>query len=483
MRRVLFFVYALFVAGLASYGQSQNDEEERPVRHYMDIQIAGGVSHWNYPLNGGTVTIGGAYNIGIGYTFFFHPNVGLQSGVSISRLASNARLTERMEWRHWQDGTPLTDYMGEVYTHRATFENWLEKQQVFLFEIPIGLRFRYFKNRDSRAGLHAALGIKAAIPLWANYRHSSGTITHTGWYEQWQLLLHDLPGRFETEVLSAPQEESMTQRLHVINAELYTEIGTAIRINTHYELYIAAFGQYMVNNLNAIGMDDRTALGFRTGKNTYPFMNEYRGVIGTDQTGTIHPWMAGIKIGLSLWPGKTDDERKEELKKLMKQYPEVVHSRIVHDTVVLHDTICPETNMANGYRIEPSRQMEQTDETAHQALDSLLSEAVIWFHWDAYVPILEPAYILDSVAAMMQRHPSLRIHVNGHACRLGTDRYNQRLALLRAKAVAELLEQKGVSADRMFIWSYGSNRPYRYNSKKQLSKDRRVELIPDPVSR
>ena len=84
---------------------------------------------------------------------------------------------------------------------------------------------------------------------------------------------------------------------------------------------------------------------------------------------------------------------------------------------------------------------------------------------------------------MMQRHPSLRIHVNGHACRLGTDRYNQRLALLRAKAVAELLEQKGVSADRMFIWSYGSNRPYRYNSKKQLSKDRRVELIPDPVSR
>ena len=80
---------------------------------------------------------------------------------------------------------------------------------------------------------------------------------------------------------------------------------------------------------------------------------------------------------------------------------------------------------------------------------------------------------------MMHRHPSLRIHVNGHACRLGTERYNQRLALLRAQAVAALLEEKGISGDRMFVWSYGANKPYRYNSEKQLSKDRRVEIIPD----
>lgn len=466
MKKVFLFlaVWVLTGVGFAA-------PKETPTRHYLDLYGFGGVSHWNYPLEGGTVAIGGAFGAGAGYTFFFHPCVGLQTGLSFSRIASTARLTEPMEWSQWQDGSALTDYMGDHYSHRTAFDNWQESEQAFLFEVPIGLRFRFFKDQDSRVGLHAALGVKAAMPVWAIYRNGSGKLTHTGWYEQWQLLLHDLPGRFETEQLPA-HEESMTRRLRTINAGLYAEIGAAIRLNVHYELSIAAFGQYIVNDLNGTPQKERRALGFRTEKNGYPFMNEYRGLIGTEKVGAIHPWMAGVKVGLSIWPGKTDKEKQKELKKLMRQYPEMAVKEVVHDTIFLHDTICPEKSIAEEKRIEAPT-------AAQEALDSLLSEAVIWFPFDEYVPILEPAYILDSVAAMMHRHPSLRIHVNGHACRLGTDRYNQRLALLRAKAVADLLEQKGVAAERMYVWSYGAKRPFRYNTKKQLSKDRRVEIIPN----
>lgn len=466
MKKVFLFlaVWVLTGVGFAA-------PKETPTRHYLDLYGFGGVSHWNYPFEGGVVRVGVGFGAGAGYTFFFHPCVGLQTGLSFSRIASTARLTEPMEWSQWQDGSALTDYMGDLYTHRTAFEGWKEQEQAYLIEVPLGLRFRYFKDKDSRAGLHAAVGAKAAIPVWANYQNHSGTLTHTGWYEQWQLLLYDLPGRFEREEVRA-QEENMTRRLRTINAELYGEIGIAIRINVHYELYIAAFGQYTVNDMNGTAKADRGALGFRDETNRYPFMNEYKGLVGTDRVGAIHPWMAGVKVGLSIWPGKTDKERKKELKKLMRQYPEMAVREVVHDTIFLHDTICPEKSIAEENRIEAPT-------AAQEALDSLLSEAVIWFPFDEYVPILEPAYILDSVAAMMHRHPSLRIHVNGHACRLGTDRYNQRLALLRAKAVADLLEQKGVAAERMYVWSYGAKRPFRYNTKKQLSKDRRVEIIPD----
>ena len=471
MKRIVFILLAVWGLTGAKAAGAKEAPKERPIRHYIDLYGFGGVSHWNYPLEGGVVRVGVGFGAGAGYTFFFHPNVGLQTGLSFSRIGSTARLTEPMEWSQWQDGSALTDYMGDLYTHRTAFEGWKEQEQAYLIEVPLGLRFRYFKDKDSRAGLHAALGAKAAIPVWANYRNHSGTLIHTGWYEQWQLLLYDLPGRFEREEVRA-QEENMTRRLRTINAELYGEIGIAIRINVHYELYIAAFGQYIVNDLNGTPKKDRTALGFRTEKNGYPFMNEYRGLIGTEKVGAIHPWMAGVKVGLSIWPGKTDKEKQKELKKLMRQYPEMAVREVVHDTIFLHDTICPEMSLAEEAPIK-------VPTAAQEALDSLLSEAVIWFPFDEYVPILEPAYILDSVAAMMHRHPSLRIHVNGHACRLGTDRYNQRLALLRAKAVADLLEQKGVAAERMYVWSYGAKRPFRYNTKKQLSKDRRVEIIPD----
>jgi outer membrane protein OmpA-like peptidoglycan-associated protein len=144
----------------------------------------------------------------------------------------------------------------------------------------------------------------------------------------------------------------------------------------------------------------------------------------------------------------------------------------MQEKVYLHDTIQTRQVIRDTITIIEEKKAEQQ-------LDSLLSEAVIWFNFDEYKPILEPAYILDSVAAMMKQYPHLKIHVNGHACRLGTDAYNQRLALKRAKAVAELLRQKGISGDRMFIWSYSSSHPYRYNKEHQLSKDRRVEIIPE----
>jgi outer membrane protein OmpA-like peptidoglycan-associated protein len=78
----------------------------------------------------------------------------------------------------------------------------------------------------------------------------------------------------------------------------------------------------------------------------------------------------------------------------------------------------------------------------------------------------------------MATHPELRIHINGHACKIGTEQYNLRLALRRALAITDMLRAKGVPEERMFVRTYGAKQPYRYNGPHQLSKDRRVEIIP-----
>lgn len=444
-----------------------------PASHYIAIYAGGGMSSIGYSPEGGSAMPGGSFTVGAGYTWFFLPFMGLQTGVQCTRVGSTVSLTAPMQWEKWQNGSPLTDYMGEPYIHRAALKGWKEKEQAYLMEVPVGLRFRHFPNQDSRAGLHAALGANVAFPVFANYTRVGGEITHTGWYPQWQLELHDLPGRFETEPFVSGQEGSFASKLNIVNAEAYAELGTIIRLNQKCELFITAYACYMLNDFSSVRQEERSALGFADSHNNYTFMEPYRGLIGTDKVGAMHPWVAGIKAGVSIWPGKTDKEKKQELKKLLQQFPDAVQPTYIHDTVYIHDTICPQAMMATG-------QMEEEQDTEGQgALETLLTEAVIWFHYDEYVPILEPADILDSVAAVMVRYPELKIHVNGHACQLGTEGYNQRLALLRARAVAELLKQKGVPAQRMYIWSYGERKPYRYNTKKQLSKDRRVEIIPE----
>lgn len=461
----------------------------KPAAHYIDIHAGAGVSSLGYAIDGGNSRPGASFTVGAGYTWFFLPFMGLQTGVQCTRIASVASLTEPMEWKYWQDGSPLTDYMGEDYIHRTSFDGWKEKQQAYLIEIPVGLRFRYFRSNNSRAGLHAAFGANIALPVSAHYTRTAGDITHTGWYPQWQLELHDLPGRFETEPFTSKQEESFCSKLQKVNAEAYAELGTILRLNEKFELFVAAYARYMINNCSSVKRDERTPLGFANSRNNYAFMAPYHGLIGTDKIGAMHPWVAGIKIGLSIWPGKTDKEKKKELKKLLKQFPDAVEPTFVHDTIYIHDTICPQSTAPTdrptsatterSWATTAAQAVQEELSEGRATLDALLAGAVIWFHYDEYKPILEPAHILDSVAAVMARYPELKIHVNGHACQLGTEGYNQRLALLRARAVAELLEKKGVSPERMFVWSYGERIPYRYNTKKQLSKDRRVEIIPE----
>lgn len=462
--------------------------KEKPIKHYIDLHAGGGVSSMGYALEGGSTGIGISFTAGMGYTWFFLPYMGLQTGVSVTRLAGSSSLSGQQEWRTWQNGTPLTDYTGDIYVHRSSFADYKEAQQAYLVQVPLGFRFRYFRDKTSRAGLHAALGASLSIPVLANYKLTSGTVTHSGWYEQWQLELHDLPGRFETETVTSPQEENITSKLHTLNGEAFGELGVSIRLNQHSELFIAAYGRYMLNNFSAVKPEDRVPLGFANSHNGYSFMSEYHGIIGTDRVSAMHPWAAGLKVGVSIWPGKTDKEKKRQLKKLAKEFPDALPVKEVHDTIYLHDTLLlrdtvyVRDTLYQNHVIRDTVYEETTEEVpeeVHVQLDAMLSEAVIWFELDSDVPILEPEYILDSVATMMKQHPGLRIHVNGHACKLGKERYNKNLALRRAQAVAVLLEKKGVPADRMFVWSYGAKQPYRYNSEQQLSKDRRVEIIPD----
>lgn len=460
MKRVVYLMTVLAVScGL--YAQ----------KHYIDLHAGVGVGSWGYTLQGGSTQFGNTYSAGVGYTWFFHPCVGLQTGVQAVRLSSYGSLTEGVEYG------PLRDYQGEQYMHRVALSGWREQQEGWLLEVPLGLRFRYFADEESRVGLHAAFGASLAVPVHAVYR-VSGTAAHSAWYEWWQLELHDLPGRFGTE--DVKQEESCKSRLATFNAMAYAELGMAFRAGRRTQIVLAAYAQYGITDFSKVKKEERTTLGFANKENGYTFMPEYHGLLGTDCVAAMRPWTAGLKIGLSVWPGKTDEQKKKQLKKLAEQYPELMPVREQYDTVYLRDTVYMRDTLVlhdTAVLSDIEQKMPMTREQAQ--LDELLSSAVIWFHFDEYKPILEPAYILDSVAAMMQRHPSLRIQVNGHACSIGTERYNKRLALRRAQAVAALLERKGVSRKRMKVASYGASQPYRYNPKHSYAKDRRVEIIPE----
>ena len=77
----------------------------------------------------------------------------------------------------------------------------------------------------------------------------------------------------------------------------------------------------------------------------------------------------------------------------------------------------------------------------------------------------------------------INIHVEGHTDSLGNERYNEKLSLQRANAVAEVLVSNGINKNQIMAYSYGSKRPIAPNTLQGnqdnpvgRAKNRRVEI-------
>ncbi len=70
-----------------------------------------------------------------------------------------------------------------------------------------------------------------------------------------------------------------------------------------------------------------------------------------------------------------------------------------------------------------------------------------------------PMEILDRIADFLEKHPNIKIRIEGNCDERGTIEYNLALGQKRALAAKQYLVSKGVSPDRITIISYGESRP------------------------
>ena len=86
--------------------------------------------------------------------------------------------------------------------------------------------------------------------------------------------------------------------------------------------------------------------------------------------------------------------------------------------------------------------------------------------------------ILDTQAAWLQRYPDRRITIEGHCDERGTREYNLALGDRRANAAKNYLAARGVSAARMSVISYGSERPAATGSDEEsYAQNRRAVTV------
>lgn len=515
--------------------QQASKEQER-IRKGWNFEFAGGVAlsqlayqHWGQASANDHIKNGlgfPSWNANIGISYYFLPWFGFGTGVHFSTYQSNATISE--SWKY-----DLTDRYGDRYTQTLTPEGLKEKQEVYFVEIPLALKFRAMPE-GKRVGFIGTVGAKLGLPIMNSYGLSeTATLTNTVYYPTYDLTLNgDIPTVLENGTIAPYSQSIPTTKIAKLNFAGYAEMGVLFQVHQRVDIGLSLFANYYVNDL--VPSVGRIPLGFKNvlpeGKyeSTPLHENPYSSILNTTAVSSVHPWNAGLKVSLQINASRTDaqleyDRRKKDKKpkkekeeKVTIDEGEVAIEEPVDeiDSAALWREHCEENKrmilyLANecGFNLadligdgHPSetrieriyihdtvyvervveRIVENTDtKSAAQLLDDELMKAVIFFDFDKSVPKLEPADILVRIAAILKEHPTQKIYVNGHACQLGSDNYNMRLAMRRAKAVAAELKRLGVKDEQMIIQSKGSKEAFRYNGMEhQLSKDRRVEIIP-----
>lgn len=420
---------------------------------YFQFGFGGGLSQLLYDQCDGQERFYPAGTVNVGYTYFFLPYMGIGTGVYLSSYGSQVTLNNEYVWNG------VTDSEGDTYNHHAQMNNWVERQMTYMVEIPLALHFQHNFNR--RAGIYAAIGAKIGIPIYSDYQVLSGSITHTGYYPQWDLTLHDTHD-FYTE-----ENQKQTNQLAnpIYSYKGFVEFGGLFQISKRTDLFVGAFLNYGFNKISPVADQDRIDVGFKN--SDHQFMNTYNGLIGTKAVGNFNTASVGLKLGFNIYAGSLASKNKKIKKEKEPKIIYVYDTLIVKDTLVLRDTIL--INQAKKEMITK----------AADGLDKVLSKAVIYFDFDKFDPKIQPSDLLDKVAAILIEHPDMGVEIGGYACKTGSDEYNQRLAMKRAQTVADRLKQKGVNSSQMKVTSYGASHPFKYNDHShQISKDRRVEIVP-----
>jgi OOP family OmpA-OmpF porin len=103
----------------------------------------------------------------------------------------------------------------------------------------------------------------------------------------------------------------------------------------------------------------------------------------------------------------------------------------------------------------------------------------VLFDFDKSVIKPEAYPLLNEVVTILKKNPDMTVELQGHTDNIGTAEYNMGLSLRRANAVADYLESKGISADRLTTKGFGFTKPVALNGTAfGRSLNRRVELHP-----
>ncbi len=108
----------------------------------------------------------------------------------------------------------------------------------------------------------------------------------------------------------------------------------------------------------------------------------------------------------------------------------------------------------------------QADEAKLLAFHPTTELKDILFKFDRFDLDETSITILKNNAQFLKEHPTVKIQIQGHSDERGTNNYNLALGERRSTSIKNFLVAQGVEPDRIFVLSYGEEKPFCFESNE-----------------
>lgn len=275
MKHILLIFITLVAFGITLNGQEQE--------HQLQIKLTGSsLSLYDNSPNLES-TAGSAFGFEFSYPYSFNDRWGLRGGLGLSFLNSKSELDN---YEHTNG--MFNDSDGDPYTSYLYLNNWMESQNITLLEIPVVVTFQEPLNSNSTLNLYCDLGFRIGIPVSSKYEVTSGSYEDQGFYEQYDLLLKDVEGHFESVTDYHPAGDINLKTCFMLTSSL----GLKYALSDKLDLLGGVRFSSTLNDIKSSSSNLTTMSSDRS--------RTYNGVLNSDLVKDIHPVRIGIELGVNI---------------------------------------------------------------------------------------------------------------------------------------------------------------------------------------
>jgi outer membrane protein OmpA-like peptidoglycan-associated protein len=442
--------YSIIVLGLITTIIIHAQEK----RSYLNLNMGSGIHSLKYDLQNGTVKSGVGAIFNVGYSYFLTPNWGLGTGLGVHSVQSKGTLS-------YTSGEAAIDEDGDNYEFRTYFNNWQEKQTALFLDIPLGVQHQYWFNEKN--GLLAFAGAKVSIPVSSSYKVTSGSITTTGYYEQWNVELMDMPQHGFNTINDRFSGDVDLKTAY----SLFVDLGWLRKISEKVDLYAGGYVNYGINNL----IDSKNNL-------VYQSDGTYNSILASANTNKVHSMTFGIKVGIRL--RANNSKKAPEAYTLPEILPVVEPAPVVKEDSI-HQPI-GQTEMKPQEQLPIIETIPEPTVSINDTiikLQAIAKQIDLKFQFGSDVPLNDEFdNKFKELAQILIANPTIKVRIKGHTCNMADRDYNLLVGTKRAEVVKAKFLKMDVPECQIVTESKAFDEPLVPNTnKKNRAINRRIELV------